>query len=68
MANWFGCVHVISVLLRIYNKFAGENEEQLRQEIGIIEELLAEQPDSKCKSVSLSCFVFLRRSQGAWTR
>lgn len=33
----------------MYNKFTGENEEQLRQEIAIIEELLDEQPDSKCK-------------------
>ena len=52
MANRFGCVLVIIVSLRIYNDFTGENEEQLRQEIAIIEELLGEQPDSKCKSMS----------------
>lgn len=52
MANWFGCVHVVVVSLRIYNQFTGENEEQLRQEIAIIEELLGEQPDSKCESIS----------------
>jgi hypothetical protein len=37
---------------RVYNESTGENEEQLRQEITIIEELLDEQPDSKCKSMS----------------
>ena len=40
----------------VFNEFKGENEEQLRQEISIIEELLGEQPDSRCKSMSLSRF------------
>ena len=54
MANRFGCVLVIIASLPVYNEFTGENEEQLRQEITIIEELLAEQPDSKCKSMFLT--------------
>lgn len=52
MANRFRCVHVVVVSPRIYNTSTGENEEQLLQEIAIIEELLGEQPDSKCKSMS----------------
>lgn len=51
MANRFGCVHAITASLQNYNEFIGESEEQLRQEIAIIEELLAEQPDSRCKSM-----------------
>lgn len=45
-------VHTVVVSSRNYNRFTGENEEQLLQEIAIIEELLGEQPDSKCKSMS----------------
>lgn len=40
------------VWLRIYIDLTGDNEEHLRQEIAIIEELLAEQPDSKCTSMT----------------
>ena len=41
-------VFICAAYVRSLFRFTGNNEDQLRREIAVIEELLSEQPNSKC--------------------